>query len=279
MPPVRSRLNLPSGRRSSPWRLAVVALCVGVVVVGIPLWVDPGTINTILGKAATPLPSPVPLETDGFRPATNAPILRSDVIAADDFFRQIPTGFGTAKQGGDYKQVGNGTIWVQGAKGEVSLADGSFGAAILAAESVATVGQQVTVDLASGAPSVEIGLAARANGDDFYAVVVTYLGGVASVSVESVVDGTWTTIAGPVQLREIDITQPLRLRFDSSGFDPTTIRVRAWNVGTPEPGQWTLNIVDWAGKLQKAGAIGIAWGISDERRGIVEIDDYVAQGD
>ena len=250
--------------------MAVIALA--------PVWVDPVTLHSLFGGAA-PSTTPVPIETDPFRPATNAPILRGTTVATDDFGREVPSGLGTAKQGGSYTQVGTGTIYVTGGSGTVSLANRSAGAAVLSDPSLSTVDELVTVALSSGAPSAEAGLSARVSGDSFYAALVTYLGGVASVSVSSVVDGVWAIDAGPIPLPEIDISQPIRLRFDSFGFDPTTIRVRAWNVGAPEPGQWAIDIVDWAGHMQKAGGIGVAWAISDDRRGVINVDDLVAQGE
>jgi hypothetical protein len=269
-------IHLPSRRRNSPWRLALVAVAIILVVVLAPVWLGPSGIRDILG--GQPSFSAQPLETDPFRPQTNPPIVHGSPVANDDFTREVATGFGSARDGASYTQVGTGTIFVTGGTATVSLSDRAQGAAILTDTSLTTVDQQVTVVLASGAPSGQGGLAMRANDDSLYAALVSYFGSVASVSVVSVVDGTWTTIAGPINLPDIDLSQPIRLRADSTGFDPTVIRVRAWNAGQPEPGQWALNIADWASHMQKPGSIGLSWQITDERRAVIEFDDYTAQG-
>jgi hypothetical protein len=273
---VARHIHLPTRRRSSPWRLALVAVAVILVVVLAPLWIDPSTIGAILG--VQPSFTAQPLPTREFFPQTNAPILHGSPAVEDEFGREVASGFGTTKVGGSYAQVGTGTIFVTGGTATVTLSENAQGAAILTDTSLTSVDQQVTVILASGAPSAQGGLAMRANDDSLYAALVSFLGGVAKVSVESVVDGKWTTVAGPINLPEVDVTQPIRIRADSTGFDPTVIRVRAWNAGQPEPGQWAINIVDWASHMQKPGSVGLAWLISDERRAVIELDDYTAQG-
>src|SRR4051794_5085965 len=273
---VARHIHLPSRRAASPWRLALIAVAVVLVVVLAPLWIDPLTIGAVFG--VHPSFSAQPLETDAVRPQTNPPVLHGSPLADDDFGREVATGFGTSNLGGTYSLVGTGTIFVTGGSATVSLADNAHGAALLTDTFVTTTDQLVTVTLASGAPSAQGGLAMRANGDSLYAALVSYLGGVAKVSVESIVDGNWTTVAGPINVPEIDVAQPIRIRADATGLDPTVIRVRAWNVGQPEPGQWAINIVDWASHMQKAGSIGVAWLISDDRRAVITLDDYTAQG-
>jgi hypothetical protein len=269
-------IHLPSRRRSSPWRLALVGVAVVLVVVLAPLWIDPETVSAIFGSQPSPAASVL---IDSSRPETNAPIVRGDSVAQDEFGREVASGFGSTKLGGAYTAVGTGTIFVTGGAANVSLADGAHGAAILTDVSLTTVDQLVTLRLASGAPSAQGGLAMRANDDSLYAALVSYFGSVASVSVASVVDGQWSTIAGPINLPEVDLSQPIRIRADSTGLDPTTVRVRAWNVGQPEPGQWAINIVDWSGHMQKPGSVGLAWLISDSRRAVITLDDYSAEGD
>ncbi len=252
-------------------------MCVVGVILLAPVWVDPAIVRDILGIGASPTPSAVPQQSDAFVTATNAPDIRGSDVARDDFSREVPSGFGTATVGGNYTQLGGGTTWVTGGSATMSVAQSAAGAAILGDLSLKSVDELATVSLSSGAPSARVGLAMRANGDSMYVVLVGFIGGVANVTVDSVVQGTWTTIAGPIELTDVDVTQPIRVRADSEGFDPTAIRVRAWNAAASEPGQWSINIVDWAGHMQRAGAIGLAWAISDDRRAVVLIDDYAAQ--
>jgi hypothetical protein len=270
-------IHLPRRRRSSPWRLAVLVVCIIGVIVLAPVWLDPLTLHEILGASSAPT-SAEPLETYAYRPATNAPVLRGSPLAADDFNREVATGFGAAKSGAGYVQTGSGTIFVTGGRATISLDDGAAGAATLTDASLTVVDELATVQLESGAPSARVGLAARFNDGSFYAGIIGFSGGVASASIASVVNGEWQMIAGPVTLEAVDAAQPIRLRFDSTDLDPTALRLRAWNVGTVEPGQWSVTILGWASQLQQPGSIGLAWSLSDDRHSVVAVDDLAAQG-
>ncbi len=272
-------IHLPRRRRSSPWRWAVLAVCVIGVIVLTPLWLDPATLHELLGQSAAPA-SLEPLETFDLRPATNAPIVRGSPLAGDNFNREVPTGFGDANTGGTYVALGTGTIFVTGGHATVALADRAAGAAVLTSASPATVDELATVALSSGAPSARVGLVARARADNnsYYAGTVGFSGGVVTVAIHSILKGEWQTIAGPITLEGVDPGQPIRLRMDSTGSDPTTLRLRAWNQGTAEPGQWSIIVLGWNGELQQPGSIGLAWIITDDRHAVVVVDDFAAQG-
>jgi hypothetical protein len=272
-------IHLPRRRRSSPWRLAVLAVCVIGVIILIPVWLDPLTLNELLGQTQAP-ESLGPLETLNFRPATNAPIVRGSPLAADDFNREVPTGFGGAKTGGSYATLGTGTVFVTGGHATISLDNDAAGAAVLTSISPTSVDALATVALSSGAPSARVGLVARARADEnsYYAATIGFVGGAVSVEIDSVVKGVWEPIAGPVALDGVDPGQPIRLRMDSTGFDPTTLRARAWNEAALEPGQWSVSILGWAGELQQPGSIGLGWTITDDRHAVVTVDDFTAQG-
>ena len=65
---------------------------------------------------------------------------------------------------------------------------------------------------------------------------------------------------------------------DSTGFDPTSVRLRAWNENQSEPGQWSVSVFGWVGVLQHPGSLGLAWAITDDRHAVVAVDDFSAQG-
>jgi hypothetical protein len=49
----------------------------------------------------------------------------------------------------------------------------------------------------------------------------------------------------------------VRLRFQAVGTAPTTLRLKAWSDGAPEPSAWGLVVTDAAAELQTAGAVGV----------------------
>ena len=49
----------------------------------------------------------------------------------------------------------------------------------------------------------------------------------------------------------------IRLRAQVEGASPTTIRIKAWAEGTPEPPDWQFVTTDGAEVLQAAGAVGV----------------------
>ena len=249
------------------------------VIVLTPVWLDPLMLHDLLGQSGA-TDSPAPVTTFDFRPATNAPIVRGSPLASDTFNREVSPGLGDATSGGTYVTLGTGTVFVTAGRATVSLDDQAAGAAVLSGTSTATVDELATVALMSGAPSAQIGLVARAlaGKDSYYAGTVGFSGGVVSAAIDSVVNGVWQTIAGPVPLDGVDPGQPIRLRMDSTGFDPTSVRLRAWNENQSEPGQWSVSVFGWVGVLQHPGSIGLAWAITDDRHAVVAVDDFSAQG-
>jgi hypothetical protein len=51
----------------------------------------------------------------------------------------------------------------------------------------------------------------------------------------------------------------MHVRAEALGDDPTTLRLRTWPDGVPEPAAWQLSTIDWTGTLQEPGTIGIGW--------------------
>jgi hypothetical protein len=51
--------------------------------------------------------------------------------------------------------------------------------------------------------------------------------------------------------------QAVALRAQVEGASPTTIRLKAWTAGTPEPSAWTLERTDSLASLQVAGGVGV----------------------
>ena len=53
-------------------------------------------------------------------------------------------------------------------------------------------------------------------------------------------------------------TDELQVRLQVEGASPTTVRAKAWKVGTPEPADWRAQATDTTATLQVPGSIGIS---------------------
>ena len=49
----------------------------------------------------------------------------------------------------------------------------------------------------------------------------------------------------------------IRVRAQVSGTSPTTIRIRAWADGSPEPGTWAYTVTNSVAELQAPGGVGL----------------------
>ena len=69
------------------------------------------------------------------------------------------------------------------------------------------------------------------------------------------------------------------LRAQVTGTNPTTIKVRAWRDGDPEPSTWQFTATNSLAALQAAGGVGLASYIGSGTTNVpvtVSFDDFVA---
>ena len=204
------------------------------------------------------------------RPGSSAdvgPVAPSVVTyAADSFSRSVTGGWGTAQLGGNY-EVSGGTAadyWVDGTTGFISTtAGGSSRLASLPDVSAQDIDLSFTVSpmsLAAGGSQYVYGVVRRARGSTEYRgqVRFTTSGGVglrATVAVDGAERalGVETIITGLAYGPGTGI----RVRMQAYGTYPTTIQLKAWREGDPEPGPWAYSVTDTEALLQEAGMIGI----------------------
>ena len=71
-------------------------------------------------------------------------------------------------------------------------------------------------------------------------------------------DGVSTNLAaGPLPGVEAGGNSRIRVRVQTDGSDPTTVRLRAWPAGTTEPTGWQLTATDDAAALQAPGSVAL----------------------
>jgi len=257
-------MHLPKRRHISPWsnRVLLVALLLVVALLA-PIWLDPVTLGELRG--ASPLPTAAPsLEPSGGRPRQTAEPSGAapHPLARDPFTRSVAAGWGAANFGGRYEAGGTGSLSVAEGTGWVELGSDSDGSAVLADLDVHNVQLAVSVAAPDVAldDSVALGLELRVTDGLTYRPTVLFEDDEISVAINVIVDGQLTRIAGPVELdAELLAADRLRMRAQATGSDPTTVRMRVWDEIGSEPPTWDISIIDWTGRLQGRGSVGLAW--------------------
>jgi hypothetical protein len=216
-------------------------------------------------RGASPLPTAAPtIQTTGGRPRQTAEPSGAapHPLARDPFTRSVATGWGAANFGGRYEGGGSGTLTVADGTGRVTLAPDDNGSAVLVDLDVHNVQEAVTVTLPELAADdlVTIGLELRVTDGVTYRPALLLEQGELSVAINVITDGQVTQIAGPVELdAALLAADRLRMRAQATGSDPTTVRMRVWDETGTEPSTWDISIIDWTGRLQGRGSVGLAW--------------------
>jgi hypothetical protein len=244
---------------------------------------EPATWSASTTDATFAQPGSVGIQTQAYAGATAIPTVSYDdytagrvavstantftiaPIARDAFGRSISGGttWGSADIGGSWSarfttsgaaySVGGGVAKI------VKQASGAYGQ-VLAAASAADVDERIRVAWdkpASGSGAlIPLTLLGRFQSSlNYYqGRLVQTPAGSLQVQIVKTVGGTNASLAGPVQ---IAATSPAAtfwwLRFQLSG---ATLRIRAWQDGTSEPGTWSLTVTD--GSPLPTGGVGVA---------------------
>jgi hypothetical protein len=265
---VSSRLHLPGGRNASPWSRRFVFGAILVVVLLAPLWIDPLTLATIRGSSITPPPGAQdtiePLDT---RPnPTDDPSLVWTSVASDSFERTVASGWGTADQGGQW-QPGGVSVPLAVSDGRASGGAPAAGLMLVTLDGTAAHNSDViftlTVPVAAANGDIVAGAVLRQTiaGAGYLAHIVIRADGSVSVGAEVFDAQGAHALSLPVLVPELTVSagSALRVRAQTTGIDPATIRVRAWPATAAEPSRWQYSVVDWTGALQHDGALGVGW--------------------
>ena len=176
-------------------------------------------------------------------------------FVADGFARTATNGLGEAPVGGAWSTGGGSVDFsVEGATARVRTAAGHTRTAVL---DVST--QDADMRVTYGAPrptsgSVYLGLVGRRVGEATYTgrAVVSSAG-----TVQAQVHRSGTSLRS-ITVSGLTLTtgERLRLRLQTVGTSPTTVRLKVWKAGTTEPTAWQVAVTDGTPGLQAAGAVG-----------------------
>ena len=180
----------------------------------------------------------------------------SGLLASDSFGRTVANGLGAAETGGGWTLSGTAANFAaNGGSARVTTPAGATRSAFLNGVSSRDTELSATVSFAKpSSGSAYVGILGRRVGTAEYgARVVVGSGG----SVQLQVRRTTTTLrALTVPGLVFTSGNRLRLRLQVVGASPTTIRAKAWKLGTPEPTAWQLTTTDSTTALQAAGTVG-----------------------
>ena len=177
-------------------------------------------------------------------------------VAHDPFSRSVSAGWGSADVGGAWSGISAPTSYsVADGTGRISMRPGDTRAAYLGGVSSAST----TVSVTAGFPrtsigSVYVGVIGRRVGTAEYAAraVVAPDG---SVRLQLQRQGT-TLVQSALPGQTLRTGDRLHLKLETTGSAPTTLRAKAWKVGTPEPDD-ALTTTDATPALQGAGSVGL----------------------
>ncbi|QIK84194.1 PKD domain-containing protein [Sanguibacter sp. HDW7] len=180
-------------------------------------------------------------------------------VVEDAFGRTVSNGWGSAPTGGDWTAAAPTSAFsVASGTGRMSLPAGATRVARLSSVSTQDVEVQATVSLDRiPAGTGFISLASRTSGTTGY---VGRLRVATDGSVQLHVGRGVSTITalagGVVNGLTFEPGTKYRIRLQTTGTSPTTIRAKVWADGTPEPADWRATVTDSTAGLQQAGGIG-----------------------
>jgi len=237
-------------------------------------------VRAYLAKAVTD--APVTFSFDDLN-VTQASAPPPGPIAADTFARTLNSGWGIADTGGAYTLLGAaGNYSIAGGVG--SMVIGSAGVSRVARlDSVSATNVDITfrvaVDQVAAGGNDWIYAVARHSGNNEYRPqLILRSNGSVAVSASALAGGTetglgQTVVAGLTQVPGSFIWVHAQV----TGTNPTTINVKAWADGQPEPANWQLTVTDSTSAVQGAGSVGLhSYVSSASKSGAVtfSFDDY-----
>jgi PKD repeat protein len=187
------------------------------------------------------------------------------VLAADVFGRTVTGGWGSADRGGAWTLSATTPNYaVTGGVGtqRLNLAGATVASYLTGPSSTTTdLSTTVALDKAATGGGVYVSVIGRrvgTTGD--YRAKLRFLGdGRVSVGAYRSASGTDTQIGTVPFVPDVTYAagDQLRVRVAVTGVSPTTVRIKVWRAGTPEPATWLVDRTDSTAGLQAPGGIGL----------------------
>jgi hypothetical protein len=184
--------------------------------------------------------------------------------ASDPFSRTVVDGWGSANTGGSYTLTGTASNFdVNGSAGTIVVptAGGALYAKLTSVNAldVDFVFRVTTDKLAVGNNQCAFFLARSIAGNEYRGQIRIASNNTLYIRATKSVGGNHIMLGTEVALPGLTYTPGtyIWMRGEMVGTNPTTIRLRAWADGQPEPSTWQFTVTDSEPSLQAAGAVGL----------------------
>lgn len=192
-------------------------------------------------------------------------VAEATVLAADEFQRTSSSGWGTADVGGTWSAVSGSSV--TGSVGLLSVMNSQTRATTLSGTlpSGTDARLSVTIDKVANGGGVHVNVGPRKTAAGEYRAKLRFSAtGVVNVGVARLVGTTETLVANRVltgYTHTAGATLDVRVRTVSTGGS-TTVQVKVWPQGQPEPADWYVTATDSEPGLQGTGQFAITTYVS-----------------
>ena len=186
------------------------------------------------------------------------------VLAADAFGRTTTGGWGSADSGGAWTLTGTASAFsVSGgaARLAVTRAGSGPGASLNSVSSTNTDAQaEMSLSARPNAGSASLYLLGRGTFANGYRTRIYMTpAGAMTLYVGKFVASAETNLAqASLTGQTYAPGDVMVIRMQTSGTSPTTIRAKAWKLGSTEPANWQVTTTDSTAGLQSAGGVGLS---------------------
>ena len=213
-------------------------------------------------------------------PAPPAPT----ALIADAFARETTGGWGSADTGGAWARTGAASQYaVTGGTGQQRLSGGGASTGqslgVTATDVDLRTSAAVSATPTGGGTYVYVTGRKVAANTEYRASVRFRTDGRAAISLNALRGSAGSATIGADTLVPGAVTAgtKVNVRLQVTGTGTTTVRVKAWVDGTPEPERWILTATDTTASLQAPGTVGLGAYASGSSTGVqvVSFDDLV----
>lgn len=232
-------------------------------------------------------------DDDGATGSTTAEVTVADpggpaVVASDAFGREVVNGLGSADVGGAWTFTGAASSYsVTGGTGRLRMATlgGTLNANLDgASQQAGDLRITIGVDKPPTGSGIFLSVIGRrvALTGAYQAKIVLRVGGAVGISLVRVNSSGGSEVALTPSINVPGLAYAagdrLNVRLQTIGTSPTTLNLKVWKVGTPEPAAWQRTATDSTSALQGAGGIGLRAYLSSSATNapvVVTIDDLL----
>lgn len=223
------------------------------------------TSRSVSVPSAAPAPAPAPAPG-----APNGP--------TDQFGRTVNGGWGAADSGGAWTTVGGSSAFsVADGRGSIQLSPSHNREAFLSSVSTSdsTTQAKVSLDQLPRGTGASLTLQGRRVGSSYYGARLR-IAPDASALLYALRDETALAAAARPLKAAYRPGQEFWLKVNVSGNSPTTIRVKTWADGSPEPSGWQVTATDSTSGMQQSGSVGVKVHLSGAGTApvLVRLDDF-----